>query len=60
MLMLFRSRRSQPPPPSKVKVVQEQVDEVVGIMQSNIEKVIERGDKLDQLQDKTGATVSRQ
>jgi len=36
--------------------VQKEVDEVVGIMQSNIEKVIDRGDKLDQLQDKTGAS----
>ncbi|KAI8899489.1 synaptobrevin, partial [Globomyces pollinis-pini] len=33
--------------------VQQEVDEVVGIMQSNITKVMERGDNLDRLQDQT-------
>ena len=40
--------------PSKAKDVQKQVDEVVGIMQDNINKVMERGEKLDALQTKTG------
>lgn len=34
----------------KVKRVQNQVNEVAGVMQDNIEKVIERGDKLEDLQ----------
>ena len=47
--------RAQPNPnANKVKNVQAQVDEVFGIMQSNVEKVVDRGDKLDQLQSKTG------
>jgi vesicle-associated membrane protein 4 len=39
---------------SKTKEVQKQVDEVVGIMHENINKVMERGEKLDSLQTKTG------
>lgn len=38
---------------SKANVVQNQVDEVVGIMQNNIEKVVARGEKLDSLNTKT-------
>lgn len=38
---------------NKTAEVQQQVDEVVGIMQTNIEKVIARGEKLDSLQTKT-------
>lgn len=38
----------------KTKLVKQQVDEVVGIMQTNIEKVMERGENLDNLQNKTG------
>ena len=34
--------------------MQSQVNEVVGIMQQNIERVVERGDRLDQLDEKTG------
>lgn len=34
--------------------VQGQVDEVVGVMKNNITKVMERGDRLDELQDKSG------
>uniref|UniRef100_A0A3B3BXG5 Vesicle associated membrane protein 4 n=1 Tax=Oryzias melastigma TaxID=30732 RepID=A0A3B3BXG5_ORYME len=33
--------------------VQLQVDEVIGVMQENISKVIERGERLDDLQDKS-------
>lgn len=44
---------ASPPSPSKTKQVQSQVDEVVGIMQNNIEKVMERGEKLDTLATKT-------
>lgn len=34
--------------------VQSQVDEVIDVMQENISKVIERGERLDDLQDKSG------
>ncbi|KAI9145974.1 synaptobrevin [Paraphysoderma sedebokerense] len=39
--------------PNKTHQVQAQVNEVVGIMQNNIEKVMERGEKLDSLANKT-------
>ncbi|KAH6563090.1 hypothetical protein BASA50_004619 [Batrachochytrium salamandrivorans] len=38
---------------SKPAQVQQQVDEVVGIMQDNIHKVMQRGEQLDTLQNKT-------
>jgi vesicle-associated membrane protein 4 len=38
----------------KTKQVQNEVNEVVGIMQNNIEKVMERGERLDALQNKAG------
>ncbi|OLY78519.1 Synaptobrevin-like protein [Smittium mucronatum] len=38
---------------NKAKNVQRQVDEVVGIMQENINKVMEREERLDTLQNKT-------
>ncbi|XP_074178466.1 vesicle-associated membrane protein 4 isoform X2 [Rhinolophus sinicus] len=34
-------------------LVQNQVDEVIDVMQENITKVIERGERLDELQDKS-------
>ncbi|XP_049737178.1 vesicle-associated membrane protein 4 isoform X2 [Elephas maximus indicus] len=37
----------------KIKHVQNQVDEVIDVMQENITKVIERGERLDELQDKS-------
>uniref|UniRef100_A0A3P8UVW5 Vesicle-associated membrane protein 4 n=1 Tax=Cynoglossus semilaevis TaxID=244447 RepID=A0A3P8UVW5_CYNSE len=37
----------------KIKQVQSQVDEVIDVMQENISKVIERGERLDDLQDKS-------
>ncbi|KAL6624293.1 synaptobrevin [Neocallimastix sp. 'constans'] len=37
----------------KAQQVQQQVDEVVGIMQDNIQKVMDRGERLDTLQVKT-------
>ncbi|XP_059369087.1 vesicle-associated membrane protein 4-like isoform X1 [Carassius carassius] len=37
----------------KIKQVQSQVDEVIDVMQENISKVIERGERLDELQDKS-------
>jgi vesicle-associated membrane protein 4 len=39
---------------SKTNQVQQQVDEVVGIMQDNIHKVVQRGEQLESLQNKTG------
>ncbi|KAJ1498541.1 hypothetical protein HMI54_005215 [Coelomomyces lativittatus] len=47
------SSNTNPPSSSKTQVVQAQVDEVVGIMQNNIEKVMERGEKLESLATKT-------
>ncbi|KAI8615081.1 synaptobrevin [Chytriomyces sp. MP71] len=38
---------------SKVNTVQKQVDEVVNLMNDNIAKVVQRGENLEQLQDKT-------
>lgn len=37
--------------------VQSQVDEVIDVMQENISKVIERGERLDDLQDKSGESL---
>ncbi|TPX59688.1 hypothetical protein PhCBS80983_g02261 [Powellomyces hirtus] len=44
---------SAPAQGSKTNQVQNQVDEVVGIMQDNINKVMQRGEHLDTLQNKT-------
>ncbi|KAB0389715.1 hypothetical protein E2I00_018690 [Balaenoptera physalus] len=41
------------PTPSPISSVQNQVDEVIDVMQENITKVIERGERLDELQDKS-------
>ncbi|KAI9190395.1 Vesicle membrane receptor protein (v-SNARE) [Blastocladiella emersonii ATCC 22665] len=41
------------PDMNKTKAVQAQVSEVVGIMQNNIEKVMERGEKMETLAAKT-------
>ncbi|XP_073499234.1 vesicle-associated membrane protein 4 isoform X2 [Phyllobates terribilis] len=38
---------------TKEHFVQNQVDEVIDVMQENITKVIERGERLDELQDKS-------
>ncbi|XP_062858220.1 vesicle-associated membrane protein 4 isoform X3 [Trichomycterus rosablanca] len=37
----------------KIRHVQSQVDEVIDVMQENISKVIERGERLEDLQDKS-------
>ncbi|KAI0929420.1 SNAP receptor, synaptobrevin [Taiwanofungus camphoratus] len=37
----------------KTAAIQQQIDDTVGIMRENITKVAERGERLDQLQDKT-------
>ncbi|RKO96131.1 hypothetical protein CXG81DRAFT_10193 [Caulochytrium protostelioides] len=39
--------------PNKTAQVQEQVDEVIGIMHNNIEKAMARGERLETLQNKT-------
>uniref|UniRef100_A0A8D1TN35 Vesicle associated membrane protein 4 n=1 Tax=Sus scrofa TaxID=9823 RepID=A0A8D1TN35_PIG len=52
----FRRGPSGPrfgPRNDKIKHVQNQVDEVIDVMQENITKVIERGERLDELQDKS-------
>ncbi|KAF3835061.1 hypothetical protein F7725_027619, partial [Dissostichus mawsoni] len=41
------------PQNDKFKQVQSQVDEVIDVMQENISKVIERGERLEDLQDKS-------
>jgi hypothetical protein len=51
---LTSSHMSAPGENSKSKQVQKEVDDVVGIMHDNINKVMERGEKLDSLQTKTG------
>lgn len=38
--------------------VQSQVDEVIDVMQENISKVIERGERLEDLQDKSGESYT--
>jgi len=38
---------------SKTKVIQSQIDDTVGIMRENLNKVADRGARLDSLQDKT-------
>lgn len=40
---------------AKTAAIQAQIDDTVGIMRENITKVAERGERLDSLQDKTGA-----
>ncbi|KAJ3040493.1 hypothetical protein HDV00_010801 [Rhizophlyctis rosea] len=47
------SSSAQANAPSKTTQVQSQVDEVIGIMHNNIEKVMARGEKLESLQNKT-------
>ncbi|KAG1322760.1 hypothetical protein G6F62_010061 [Rhizopus arrhizus] len=47
------SQKGQDAAPSKTTQVQRQVDEVVGIMQENIDKVMQRGERLDDLRGKT-------
>lgn len=42
---------------NKTARVQQQVDEVVGIMQENIDKVMQRGERLDDLRGKTGNKI---
>ncbi|XP_060722696.1 vesicle-associated membrane protein 4 isoform X2 [Tachysurus vachellii] len=41
------------PQNDKIRQVQSQVDEVIDVMQENISKVIERGERLEDLQDKS-------
>lgn len=43
--------------PPCVPRVQSQVDEVIDVMQENISKVIERGERLEDLQDKSGESL---
>lgn len=42
---------------AKTAAIQAQIDDTVEIMRDNISKVAERGERLDSLQDKTGALV---
>ena len=63
--VLFQANYNPQPPATgssvKLDQVQGQVNEVKVILKDNINKVLERGDRLDDLMDKTGdlqATVS--
>ncbi|XP_039591818.1 vesicle-associated membrane protein 4 isoform X2 [Polypterus senegalus] len=40
-------------PNDKIRQVQTQVDEVIDVMQENITRVIDRGERLEELQDKS-------
>jgi len=40
-------------PGTKTQMIQQKIDETVGIMRDNITRVAERGERLDVLQDKT-------
>ncbi|KAJ3412137.1 hypothetical protein HDV05_001175 [Chytridiales sp. JEL 0842] len=42
-----------PPPSSKTAQVQDQVNDVVNIMQENVQRVMQRGENLETLQDRT-------
>jgi len=42
------------PGDARTQAIQAQIDDTVGIMRDNINKVAERGERLDALQDKTG------
>lgn len=42
----------------KMSRLRGQVDDVVGVMKSNVSKVIERGDRLEDLQDKSDSLAS--
>ena len=53
-----RPRRSTRKDDYKIKDTQRQVDEVVGIMRGNVEKVLERDQKLGDLEDKSGAAAA--
>ncbi|KAJ3188122.1 hypothetical protein HK101_009160 [Irineochytrium annulatum] len=48
-----KSPASGPAPSEKTAEVQGQIDEVITVMHTNIEKVIARGEKLESLQNKT-------
>ncbi|KAI8969662.1 synaptobrevin-domain-containing protein [Pilobolus umbonatus] len=47
------AQRGQPAANNKTTQIQQQVDEVVNIMQGNIDKVLQRGERLDDLRGKT-------
>lgn len=50
---IFQDKFSTPGNTDKVTVLQGQVKEVQGVMSQNIEAVIQRGERLDDLMDKT-------
>ncbi len=50
------SRRGARPDP-KIQHVQKQVDEVIDVMHDNISKVLDRGEKIDDLQEKSEELV---
>lgn len=52
--MSSKAQQQQVPQNTQRSVeVQQQVNDVIGIMHNNIDKVVQRGEKLDSLQNKT-------
>ncbi|KAH8886813.1 synaptobrevin [Thozetella sp. PMI_491] len=47
------TQQSQPTGNARTQALQSQIDDTVGIMRDNINKVSQRGERLDALQDKT-------
>ncbi|KAG9238628.1 synaptobrevin [Amylocarpus encephaloides] len=47
------AQQQQPPGNQRTAALQAQIDDTVGVMRENINKVSQRGERLDSLQDKT-------
>jgi hypothetical protein len=50
---------SKAPSSDKLERVKSQVSEVVTVMHGNLDKVLSRGERLEELQEKTGAAPAR-
>jgi Synaptobrevin len=50
---MFQERFSEPGGGDQISALQSQVEEVRGVMTQNIERVLERGQRLEELMDKT-------
>ena len=62
LFVFFRNVPFSPPSTSsgsqqKVSQVQQQVQQVTDIMQENITKILDRGQKLDHLEDRSGNLI---
>ena len=54
----FRHVKPQPTMKDGIAKVKSEIKGVMGIMQGNISKVLDRGAKLEDLQDKSGTVIS--